>query len=85
MTAAITLNEIRKLNKILDSYIYRTPLIRCRYLESNFSENTKIFAKLEFLQKTGTFKIRGAIASIINLNKQKKIMVLLLLVQVIMP
>ena len=72
MTAAITLSEIRKLNKILDGYIYRTPLIRCRYLESIFSENTKIFAKLEFLQKTGTFKIRGAIASIINLNKQKK-------------
>ena len=72
MSAAITLSEIRKLNKILDGYIYRTPLIRCRYLESNFSENTKIFAKLEFLQKTGTFKIRGAIASIINLTKQKK-------------
>ena len=72
MTAAITLSEIRKLNKILDGYIYRTPLIRCRYLESNFSENTKIFAKLEFLQKTGTFKIRGAIASIINLTMQKK-------------
>ena len=72
MTAAITLSEIRKLNKILDGYIYRTPLIRCRYLESIFSENTKIFAKLEFLQKTGTFKIRGAISSIINLNKQKK-------------
>ena len=72
MTGAITLSEIKKLNKILDGYIFRTPLIRCRYLESIFSENTKIFAKLEFLQKTGTFKIRGAIASIINLNKQKK-------------
>ncbi len=72
MTGAITLSEIKKLNKILDGYIFRTPLIRCRYLESNFSENTKIFAKLEFLQKTGTFKIRGAIASIINLTKQKK-------------
>ena len=72
MTGAITLSEIKKLNKILDPYIFRTPLIRCRYLESNFSRNTKIFAKLEFMQKTGTFKIRGAIASIINLTKQKK-------------
>jgi len=72
VTATITLREIKKLDKILDNYIYRTPLIRCRYLESGFSENTKIYAKLEFLQKTGTFKIRGAIASIINLNQQQK-------------
>ena len=72
MRAAISILEIRKLNIILDDYIYRTPLIRCKYLESYFSKNTKIYSKLEFLQKTGTFKIRGAIASIINLTKQKK-------------
>ncbi len=72
MRAAIKLSKIRKLNKILDNYIYRTPLIRCKYLECNFSKNTKIYAKLEFLQKTGTFKIRGAIASIINLDQQQK-------------
>ena len=72
MRAEITIREIRKLHKSLNDYIYRTPLIRCKYLESYFSENTKIYSKLEFLQKTGTFKIRGAIASIINLTKQKK-------------
>ena len=38
--------------------VRQTPLVRCRELETG--EDTRVFLKLECLQRTGSFKLRGA-------------------------
>ncbi|WP_425381039.1 threonine ammonia-lyase [Spiroplasma endosymbiont of Polydrusus pterygomalis] len=56
--------------KIKDK-IGKTSLIRADKL-SSFSNNN-IFLKLENLQKTGSFKIRGALNKILNLSREQQI------------
>lgn len=48
--------------------VVRTPMLRCMALEYLMGDDTRIFAKLEFLQHTGTFKARGALAVLRKLN-----------------
>jgi len=67
----INLQEIKELRSKLNAYLYLTPLVRCYSLESFFSKNTEIYSKFEFLQNTGTFKLRGALTSILNTNEEK--------------
>ena len=68
---AINPQEIKDLRSKLHSYLYLTPLVRCYSLECFFSKGTEIYSKFEFLQNTGTFKLRGALTSILNINKEK--------------
>lgn len=56
--------SIRALQNQLAPWLVRTPMLRCRLLEDRLGGGTEVFAKLEFLQATGTFKARGALASI---------------------
>ena len=61
-----------KVYKKLSPYTIKTPLINnSKYLNSIF--NTNVFFKLEFLQNSGCFKIRGAINNILNLDKKQRI------------
>ena len=71
MIDVINISHIEKLRMILDRYLVSTPLVRCFELEKRFSRETKILAKLEFLQNTGTFKLRGAYASIMSLDNEQ--------------
>tara|TARA_B110000116_G_C16692294_1_gene515810 strand:- start:32 stop:1006 length:975 start_codon:yes stop_codon:yes gene_type:complete len=71
MNTSVDLVAIKKLRSTLDDYIVNTPMVRCYDLEQRFSKNTKIFAKMEFLQHTGTFKLRGALTSLLSLNKNQ--------------
>jgi threonine dehydratase len=48
-----------------------TPLIRCQFLERLLGGGTEVYAKLEFLQATGTFKARGALATISDLDSSQ--------------
>lgn len=57
-----TLAEIDALRHAELPEIVRTPLLRCAGLEALMGSDTRIFAKLEFLQRTGTFKARGALS-----------------------
>lgn len=65
-----TLADIRQLRHILDGYIVQTPVwlwsnedaVRC------FGTNTEVFLKLELFQRTGTFKLRGALAVMLDLD-----------------
>ena len=57
--------------KIIQNQIIKTPLVTNDFINKIF--NSKIFFKLENLQKTGSFKFRGASYKITKLNnKQKK-------------
>jgi len=64
----IPIEKIYQAKKILSPKIIRTPLIHSPILSKFF--NCNIFLKLENLQKTGSFKIRGATYKLLNaLNK----------------
>ena len=64
----IALKGVQNAAKILKERIIRTPLIHSPSLSRMFGG--EIYLKLENLQKTGSFKIRGATYSIL-LNKDK--------------
>ena len=68
---APTINEITALRDELGSAIYRTPMLRCAPLEEMIGGETEVFAKLEFLQRTGTFKARGALAVLSRLSAEQ--------------
>ncbi|MBT8068174.1 MAG: threonine/serine dehydratase [Gammaproteobacteria bacterium] len=49
----------------------RTPVLRCAALEALLGNGTEVYAKLEFLQCTGTFKARGALATLRSLSEKQ--------------
>lgn len=55
--------DIRALRARLAEDTTLTPVIRCAAIEEAIGGNTRVYAKLEFLQRTGTFKARGALAT----------------------
>ncbi len=59
-----TLEEIRRAAGVLDGKIFSTPLV----YSPRFSREIggEVYLKLENLQKTGSFKIRGALYKILN-------------------
>lgn len=48
-----------------------TPVVRCAAIEESIGADTQVFAKLEFLQRTGTFKARGALATLYSLSPEQ--------------
>ncbi len=66
------IEEIRKLRDRLAKQIVHTPLIRCAGIEAELGGDTKVFAKCEFLQRTGTFKARGALATLYDLTAEQQ-------------
>ncbi len=60
--------EVRRLQGRLGAWLQSTPVLRCRGLEHRLGRDVEIYAKLEFLQQTGTFKPRGALATMLSLD-----------------
>jgi threonine dehydratase len=56
--------------KRISSYVHRTPLIRSETLSDRFSTN--IYLKLEVLQPTGAFKVRGAFNRMLTLTAEEQ-------------
>ena len=67
------IKDIRKLRKQLAGETITTPMVRCAAIESTIGQETSVQAKLEFLQRTGTFKARGALATLHGLDKAQLI------------
>jgi threonine dehydratase len=67
-----TIEQVRALRAGLGSRIVRTPMLRCAALEEQLGADTRIFAKLEFLQRTGTFKARGALSVLNGLSDEQR-------------
>ena len=63
-----TLDEIRALRDSLVEDIVVTPVLRCPAIEARLGNGTEIWGKLEFLQRTGTFKARGALSNLLRLD-----------------
>ena len=60
--------EIRAVHEEIAGDIVATPVLRCAALEQLLGGGTEVIAKLEFLQRTGTFKARGALATLRSLT-----------------
>ena len=66
----LTTDEIDKAYERIQSLIIKTPLISNDIINNN--TNSKVYFKLENLQKTGSFKIRGASNKISQLSNEEK-------------
>jgi len=67
----IGIDAIRALQKTLRPRLIHTPVVRCPGLEGRYGGDVEIYAKLEFLQHTGTFKARGALAALGRLGQEQ--------------
>ena len=65
----IRLNDIRKAHENILPYITETPQISSIPLSTN---DKNIYLKLESMQITGSFKLRGATNKLLNLSDQEK-------------
>lgn len=63
--------DIRALREQLTEDTTVTPVLRCAAIEAVVGGDTEVFAKLEFLQRTGTFKARGALATLHGLSEEQ--------------
>ncbi|WP_308149568.1 pyridoxal-phosphate dependent enzyme [Spiroplasma sp. AdecLV25b] len=70
MEKLINAENIEKTYEQIKDKISKTSLIKADKF-SSFSGNN-VFLKLENLQKTGSFKIRGALNKILNLNEEQQ-------------
>ena len=68
---APTVEELRQLQERLGEWLELTPVVRCRALEKHLGDELEIHAKMEFLQLTGTFKPRSALATMFSLDKEQ--------------
>ena len=66
----VTLESIKQARENIQESIKKTPLVECPTLEKMVGG--KVFFKLENLQKTGSFKVRGALNRIANLTEEEK-------------
>ena len=64
------LKKIKSAEKRIRPYIYETPLEQSILLSQKYE--TGLFLKWEHLQKTGSFKIRGALNKILSLSKDQR-------------
>jgi threonine dehydratase len=69
--AAPTIDAVRALRSSLGDSIWTTPLMRCAGIELALDNHTQVWGKLEFLQRTGTFKARGALANLHALSREQ--------------
>lgn len=65
-------DEILSAQEKILPHISKTELIRCHPLEKEFKLKGRLFLKCENLQKTGSFKSRGAFNAMLNLSKEEK-------------
>tara|TARA_Y100000590_G_scaffold205823_1_gene233335 strand:+ start:158 stop:1108 length:951 start_codon:yes stop_codon:yes gene_type:complete len=64
----ISLDRIIKAHQKISPFINHTPLIHSEFL----SKNRSVKLKLESLQKTGSFKLRGALNKLLSLSDKQK-------------
>ena len=67
----LKLNEIKKVHEIIMPYLVWTPVIYTKTLSE--LTGTNIYLKLENMQKTGSFKPRGALNKTLKVLKEKKV------------
>ena len=67
---ALTIREIEEAKKRIEPYIVETPLLRLSGLDPFL--HCRVFVKLECMQRTGSFKLRGAMNRILSLSEEER-------------
>jgi len=67
----ITLADIQQARRNIASFVHRTPLIHSNSL--SVLSGAEVYLKLENLQKTGSFKVRGAFNKLLEVRDEKVI------------
>lgn len=70
MALAVCLDDIKAASERLAPYVKRTPILRTEKLDDDLG--CEVYFKPECLQKTGSFKIRGATNKILSLTQEEK-------------
>ena len=70
----LTLDEIVRAHSLLSDKVVRTPSVPWvgSDLESMLAPGTRVTAKLELFQKTGSFKARGALLNVLGLTDDQR-------------
>ena len=68
-----SLDQIRKTAELIAPHIIRTPTVPCYgpELSEQFGPESKVFLKLELLQRSGSFKARGALNNVLHLSPEE--------------
>lgn len=65
---SITLGDVKAARTLIEQYVIRTPTVLCDSLSEEL--RAPAYLKLENLQRTGAFKVRGAIAKVSTLGPE---------------
>ena len=66
----LSLDQVKKAARAISGQVIRTPLVPSVTLSE--STGSEVHLKLECLQKTGSFKLRGATNAILNLSEKER-------------
>ena len=66
----LSLEDVRAAKERIHPYIIRTPLLRVPALDGVLG--CEVYLKPENLQRTGSFKIRGALNALLCLSEQER-------------
>ena len=66
----IDINNIKSAQKTISAYVHRTPLVHSERIDEMVG--SEVYFKCENLQKTGSFKVRGAFNKILSLTDEEK-------------
>ena len=65
----VNYNDIESAHNRISNFIHNTPILTCENI--NLESNAKLFFKCDNFQKTGSFKIRGATNTVLQLSKKQ--------------
>lgn len=65
----VTLEDIKTAREKIEKYIYKTPVIRLNNMDNILG--CKVYIKPECMQKTNSFKIRGALNKMLSLSENE--------------
>ena len=66
---ALTIREIEQARERIAAHVIETPLIRMKHLDAALG--CQVYAKLECMQTTGSFKLRGAMNKLLSLGAEE--------------
>ncbi|MDX9732049.1 MAG: threonine ammonia-lyase [Bdellovibrionales bacterium] len=69
---AITLEDIRRAREVLQNRVRRTELREVPFPIARAPKDSQVFLKFENEQLTGSFKIRGALNTMLSLSKEER-------------
>ncbi len=68
----VTLEDVLEARRVINGRLHHTPLLSAQALGAMAQPPVRLFLKAELLQKTGAFKVRGALNKLASLSPEQK-------------